>query len=84
MFGDIAGCTQPSSNNILRACDVLGHTPAGCAAGTLFFKAEGNSGRTICPSFIAGLNNHLRGKNSFNVVLSTRSATGRRTCFSTK
>ena len=58
MLGSIAGCTQPASSSTLRGMRAL--RPAvrarGRAAGTLSCSAEGSSGRSAWPSFIAGPN----------------------------
>ena len=83
MLGAIAGCTQPSSNSILRAWTVFGQAPEACGGGTLVFRLAGKSGRINCPIFIAGENSHLRGKASFSALRIRRCIIGRGTWSST-
>ncbi len=84
MLGAIAGCTQPSSISTLRLCGRNGQRWARASAlgGTLSFSVAGSSGRTICPSFIAGLNSG-EVRPSFSSQRTTRSLAGRCTRCST-
>ena len=78
----MAGCTQPASSSILRACSRVGHRPGFSRGGTLACKVSGRRPRTAWPIFMAGLNSG-EGRPSLSAQRTPRSMAGRATLSST-
>ncbi len=83
MSGASAGCTQPSSTSMRRACRAGGQDAARAPSPAPWPPGfDGSSGRTTAPAAAAGANSQGRGSASFSARRCSVSAAARGTrCF---